>query len=300
MDEMAEGLDPEALVPAEAGEDQEETTPETQAELQPPAVQPKEWTRSQGGEVVENPEPRSEVTPAMSGEWWHSSALTGSGGGMRAPIPPPSGERFQRWRERRWVEDEDGGEWSYSTGPGPFTMDILRERFGEASFRDAPSWQPWATGVEPASTWQGVSRPASVDTHFHLASPKLRLEPVLTRQKRAAPPSAGTHSLSLGVGLGVRQDGWGGWTVPAQGVWDGGQTSTGQQADPQGSRGTHTTALGLPGAVPAWALGAGEPQPMWGPPPLQATFDGSSDRVAIFLSQVISYLDLYSHFYPSQ
>lgn len=39
---------------------------------------------------------------------------------------------------------------------------------------------------------------------------------------------------------------------------------------------------------------------MWGPPPLQATFDGSPDWVAIFLNQVISYMDLYGHFYPSQ
>lgn len=39
---------------------------------------------------------------------------------------------------------------------------------------------------------------------------------------------------------------------------------------------------------------------MWGQPLLHVTFDRSPDQVAIFLSQVISYTDLYSHFYPSQ
>lgn len=113
-------------------------------------------------------------------------------------------------------------------------------------------------------------------------------------------PSTGTHSLSLGDGLGVRTYVRGGRTVPAQGVRDGGQTGTGQQADSHGSRGTCTTALHLPGPVASWAPGTWGPQPMRGPPPLQVTFDGSPDRVAIFLSQVISYMDLYGRFYPSQ
>lgn len=38
----------------------------------------------------------------------------------------------------------------------------------------------------------------------------------------------------------------------------------------------------------------------WGPPLLQASFDGSLDRIALFLSQVISYFDMYGRYYPSQ
>lgn len=38
----------------------------------------------------------------------------------------------------------------------------------------------------------------------------------------------------------------------------------------------------------------------WGPPALQATFDGNPDYLALFLSQSISHLDQYTHFYPSQ
>lgn len=55
-------------------------------------------------------------------------------------------------------------------------MDVLRETFGEASFRGVPSWQLWATGVELSITWQGASGPSGTDTWFRLASPKLRLE----------------------------------------------------------------------------------------------------------------------------
>lgn len=40
--------------------------------------------------------------------------------------------------------------------------------------------------------------------------------------------------------------------------------------------------------------------PSWEPPLLWATFDGNPDRLALFLSQVISHLDRYTHLYPSQ
>lgn len=54
--------------------------------------------------------------------------------------------------------------------------------------------------------------------------------------------------------------------------------------------------------VPVWPAGIWPPQQplFWGPPPIQASFDGSSNRVALFLSQVISHFDLYGRFYPSQ
>lgn len=73
------------------------------------------------------------------------------------------------------MEDNEG-EWSYSTGPGATTLDVLRERFGDTSFRDAPSWQPWVVGVDASAAWQGggsLPPPAGMDTRFHLASPKL-------------------------------------------------------------------------------------------------------------------------------
>lgn len=50
-----------------------------------------------------------------------------------------------------------------------------------------------------------------------------------------------------------------------------------------------------------WVLSVWPQQVMaWGPPPLQATFDGNPDRVALFLSQIIIHMDLYGWFYPSQ
>lgn len=36
------------------------------------------------------------------------------------------------------------------------------------------------------------------------------------------------------------------------------------------------------------------------PPPLRATFNGNPDRLALFLSQVISHLDRYTRLYLSQ
>lgn len=36
------------------------------------------------------------------------------------------------------------------------------------------------------------------------------------------------------------------------------------------------------------------------PPPLKATFNGDPECLALLLSQVISHLDCYGHFYPSQ
>lgn len=47
-------------------------------------------------------------------------------------------------------------------------------------------------------------------------------------------------------------------------------------------------------------MGMWPQQVPWGPPPLQAVFNGNPDRVALFLSQVISHMDAYGHFYPSQ
>ncbi|KAK9401894.1 hypothetical protein NXF25_010250 [Crotalus adamanteus] len=38
----------------------------------------------------------------------------------------------------------------------------------------------------------------------------------------------------------------------------------------------------------------------WHPPPLQAMFSGNPDHMVLFLSQVISHLDQYACFYPSQ
>lgn len=38
----------------------------------------------------------------------------------------------------------------------------------------------------------------------------------------------------------------------------------------------------------------------WGPPVLQATFDGNPDRLALFINQSISHLYQYAQFYPSK
>lgn len=52
--------------------------------------------------------------------------------------------------------------------------------------------------------------------------------------------------------------------------------------------------------APVWCAGILPPQQpfFWGPPSIHASFDGSSDGVALFLSQVISHFDPYGQFYP--
>lgn len=65
----------------------------------------------------------------------------------------------------------------------------------------------------------------------------------------------------------------------------------------------HRWAAGVartPEQAPLWGPGMWPQQALWGPPAIQATFDGSPDRVALFLSQIISHMDLYGRFYPSQ
>lgn len=59
-------------------------------------------------------------------------------------------------------------------------------------------------------------------------------------------------------------------------------------------------AVRTPEPPPSWPQGVWTPQAVWGPPALQATFEGSPERVALFLSQVISHMDQYSWWYPSQ
>lgn len=136
---MAEGTVPEGLemeTGAEIVAVEGLLVEETQEKVDQPVVRPKiRQTRGEGYQEEEGFQmQRPQTAQTATGERWHSSALTGS----KMPSPPHLGTSFQGWRERRWMEDEDG-EWSYATGPGPSTMGTLRERFGEASFRDAPS-----------------------------------------------------------------------------------------------------------------------------------------------------------------
>lgn len=124
------------------------------------------------------------VSRTAVGNWWQSPALS-SQGDERAKTPPPIPEpMFQGWRESQWMEEEEQ-DWAYTSDPGTASMESLRERFGEASFRDAPSWQPWAVGLDP-STWRERGS-SGADTRFRLASPKLRKEQVSAKESAKQP-----------------------------------------------------------------------------------------------------------------
>lgn len=289
---MAEGVDPVARVPEVAFEEEEESAV-AQVDPQAPVVRPKGLPQGHGGGDSIPPTATPGAVPTPPGESWDSPVLSPEGGERQNQPVDLSSESFRRWRERRWVEDEEG-DWSYSTGLGTSTMDIIKEKYGEFSFRDASSWQPWAPGEEQGSSWRGP--PSTTERRFRLASPKLRLGSRPERPVRRADGARGAPRGGPGEDPDQGSRGWRG--TLGQGLRD---TSTTQSTGAPESRRDRALEQGLPGR-PGYvgAPGGWPPQGMWGPPPLQATFDGSPDRLAIFLCQVISYVDLYGHLYPSQ
>lgn len=57
------------------------------------------------------------------------------------------------------------------------------------------------------------------------------------------------------------------------------------------------------GPIPHIVAGAGQGLPVvgcWGPPAVRATFNGSPEKVALFIGQVLNNMDRYGHLYTSQ
>lgn len=121
---------------------------------------------------MDSGEPSEGVQGPALGLWWRSPLLAGPGGGDRgATLGPHVGEHFCRWLERWWMENEDGGEWSYSTRPTSSTMDMQWVRFGEANyFRDSQSWQPRVLEVDQSISSCRPAGSSGSDTRFRLAS----------------------------------------------------------------------------------------------------------------------------------
>lgn len=86
----------------------------------------------------------------------------------------------------------------------------------------------------------------------------------------------------------------------AQGTHDNEQPGPRKQSSHHRVQSRISSDTRPPGQAPAWAPGAWPQQMLWGPPPIQATFDDSSDQVVLFLSQIISHMDLYGRLYLSQ
>lgn len=99
-------------------------------------------------------------------------------------------------------------------------------------------------------------------------------------------PSARSGGYRFEVGSGVRYESL---TTRSQ--------RGGQQFEPHLGVTQGPAGAAHQGAIPIWPPGAWPQQPTFGGPPIQALFNGSSDRVAFFLSQVISHFDLYGWFY---
>ncbi|XP_039215403.1 uncharacterized protein LOC120315311 [Crotalus tigris] len=264
---MAEGTQGVPLVEGEvvaAGADGVvEAVPVPEPAAEQPVVRPKLLLATNPGPGVEDP-----GATKLQEEWWQSPVLTG-GQADQLPTPRPK-PIHSGWRERR-VTTEDDEDWSYSMAPGQETMDILRHRFGEASYRGA------------SNVWQSEEDSAgrTPSSRFRLSSPRLRL-----------PHSAGGPAVT-GLPTGSPP----GQPQPARPVGPGGVVGGPELAGGVGQRGPVT---GYATNVPGQPLGPWGPGNPWGAPPIPVTFDGNPDQLAMFLGQVISHLDQFAQLYASQ
>lgn len=100
-----------------------------------------------------------------------------------------------------WLTDDEG-KWNYLTAPGSQTMEVLRERFGEASFCDGPTWPRWDLSGEGAAVWQtqrtAVLPAPALPARFQLTSPKLHKGAVSSFAQDALQVKALEQSSSLG------------------------------------------------------------------------------------------------------
>lgn len=149
------------------------------------------------------------------------------------------------------------------------------------------------TGTEAPATWQGGGLTRSTDTRFQLASPKLHLttdRPHPSDQLAMTPTTVSLEEAIRGVAQDAprRQGGFGA-------AYEGGRLHGSHRGEGRGVQEGQ-----VPPGGPFWVTGCWPQQQVWGPLPLQTTFSGSADRVSLFLSQVLSYVDLYGHLYPSQ
>lgn len=102
---------------------------EVQPEVRPKVLE----TRA----MVPVPEVQEIGVSGALGEWWHSPSLANPNAGRaHTPGARPS---LLEWRERRLTEDDEE-EWSYSIAPGQYTVEVLRDRFGEAGYQGTPLW----------------------------------------------------------------------------------------------------------------------------------------------------------------
>lgn len=127
---------------------------------------------------------------------------------------------------------------------------------------------------------------------YHLASPKLHVEKGFGRSRVTEQQLSGPPVSSLSEALcGVDHD------TQRQGSQD--MAQAGNRSVIVGGRGGMPRKQDRLARHPCGHQGCVAPT-ILGSPPIQASFDGSADRVSLFLNQIISHMDLYSPLYPSQ
>ncbi|XP_039196604.1 uncharacterized protein LOC120306793 [Crotalus tigris] len=166
---------------------------------------------------------------------------------------------------------DDEEDWSCSTAPGQYTLEVLREQFGER--------------IYPETVRSPGKDSTPYVSHFQLASPEFKL------------PQGGRFTIRDSM---ARQTG----TERPRDRLDTREA----RAPPEGPDGDGLENLGAgpssrayPGMGPyGGRVPAPWPQQMiWNPPPISLTFDGDPDRLAVFLSHVLNHLDRYTTLYSS-
>lgn len=167
------------------------------------------------------------------------------------------------WRERRVTGDEER-EWSYSTAPGQYTLDVLREHFGETGYLHSPLLSGGSSRLQ-----------RSVDPGFQRASSSFILPSGISPDLGELPPGQASTAQAR-----HRREGRPVRPAPT--------TSDGRRAATEDGRQQNAPAAG------PWPTGF-----MWGPPPIPATFNGDPDGLAMFLGQILYHLDRYTSLYTS-
>ncbi|XP_039211424.1 uncharacterized protein LOC120313512 [Crotalus tigris] len=290
---MAEGV--QDVIPVEPDQ---ETVQEREEGLEAPiteqpVVRPKVREACLPNLSIEVQGPQGIISGAhtLAGEWLQSPVVTGMAEGCGVG-PTEDGRMITQWRERRPMDEEEE-DWSYATAPGQTVMDLLREQFGEGGIPGCAFMAEM--DARTRSTIMVTNSSSSTHTasgRFRLTSPKLKPEPTRSDLYQGR---VGTQGNSRTVDKSRGGTG-GSSTVPSQGLRSapGAPFSRGPDSITSGA-GASTG----PSYTTGWGPGQWPQGSVWGPPPLNVTFDGNPDKLTL-LSQTIGHMDRYGHLYPSQ
>lgn len=170
-------------------------------------------------------------------------------------------------------DEED--EWSYSTAPGQYTLDVLRDRFGEPGYLHPPP------------------RASTDSSRIQITSPRFKSPPSGDPELRGL--FLGPASTNLSRHRWEIRPGTASATVTtAQPVPFSGSTGS-WGPDPSGRRSVPLDSS----QQAAQAMGPWPSGFLWGPPPIAVSFDGDPDCLAMYMGHVLNHLDQFTSMFSS-